>query len=266
VILPPHRHLARYRLGDTVHFGVVSPEGLVRLTDAPWSGGEAAGPVDDPGAVEFLAPCAPSKIVCIGLNYVEHVRESLSVVGEVKTPPSEPLFFLKPPSSAIGSGMAIVHPAGVTRLDPEGEVAVVIGRRAHRVPEAEALAHIAGVTAFNDVSARNHQLTDGQWTRAKGFDTFAPFGPVIALGLSPLDLAFALRVNGQLRQQARTSQMHFGIARLIAHVSRVMTLEPGDVIATGTPAGIAPIVPGDRVEVEVEGVGVLVNTVVAEQP
>ncbi len=264
--LPAHPKLARYRVADAVHHGVRAPEGWVRLSAAPWHGGEPSGPVDEPNAVQLLAPCVPSKIVCIGLNYLEHVQESLTFTGKVKEPPAEPLFFLKPPSAAIGTGAVIVHPAGVTRLDPEGEVAIVIGRRAHRVAESEALEHVAGVTAFNDVSARNHQQTDGQWTRAKGFDTFAPFGPVITLGLSPLDLGFCLRVNGQIRQQARTSQMHFGIARLIAHVSRVMTLEPGDVIATGTPAGIAPIVPGDRVEVEVEGVGVLVNTVEAERP
>jgi 2-keto-4-pentenoate hydratase/2-oxohepta-3-ene-1,7-dioic acid hydratase in catechol pathway len=259
-----HRHLARYALGDTVHHGLVTPDGLLRLSAAPWAGGEPTGDRDPAAAVRMLAPCAPSKIVCIGLNYLEHVKESLTVTSAAKVPPHEPLFFLKPPSAATGSGAPIVYPRGVTRLDPEGEVAVVIGRRARHVAESEALACIAGVTAFNDVSARNFQQSDGQWTRAKGFDGFAPFGPVIALGLSPLDLAFSLRVNGETRQQARTSQMHFGIARLIAHVSGVMTLEPGDVIATGTPAGIAPVAPGDRVEVEVEGVGVLVNTIVSE--
>jgi len=149
----------------------------------------------------------------------------------------------------------------VTRMDPEGEMALVIGRRARRVPERDALACVAGVTCFNDVSARNYQKSDGQWARAKGFDTFAPFGPVIALGLSPLDLALELRVNGETRQRARTSGMHFSPAFLVHFISRIMTLEPGDVIATGTPAGIAPIVVGDRVEVELEGVGVLVNVV-----
>ena len=146
---------------------------------------------------------------------------------------------------------------------PEGEVALVIGRTAKDVSEADALSHVAGVTAFNDVSARDWQRRDGQWARAKGSDTFAPFGPCIALGLDPRDLALELAVNGTVRQRARTSQLHFGPAFLVSWLSRFVTLEPGDVIATGTPAGIAPIEPGDRVTVTVEGVGTLVNTVVA---
>jgi 2-keto-4-pentenoate hydratase/2-oxohepta-3-ene-1,7-dioic acid hydratase in catechol pathway len=235
---------------------------LQRWSAAPWAGGIATGVEDDASAVEWLPPCEPSKIVCVGLNYVEHVKESLTVAPEHREVPPEPLLFLKPPSAALGHGGEIRHPAGVTRMDPEGELALVIGKRASHVSEADALAHVAGVTCFNDVSARNYQKSDGQWARAKGFDTFAPFGPVIALGLSPLDLALELRVNGEARQRARTSGMHFGPAFLVHHISRIMTLEPGDVIATGTPAGIAPIVAGDLVEVEIEGVGTLANRVV----
>jgi len=179
-------------------------------------------------------------------------------------PPAEPMFFFKPPSAALAPGAAIVKPGGLTRLDPEGEMALVIGRRAHRVSEAAALDHVAGVTAFNDVSARDWQKSDSQWSRAKGSDTFAPFGPCIALGLDPRDLALELAVNGNVRQRARTSEMHFGPAFLVHYVSRFVTLEPGDVIATGTPAGIAPIEPGDVVAVTVEGVGSLVNPVAAE--
>jgi 2-keto-4-pentenoate hydratase/2-oxohepta-3-ene-1,7-dioic acid hydratase in catechol pathway len=164
----------------------------------------------------------------------------------------------------LAPGAAIVRPVGVERLDPEGEMALVLGRRAHKVSEAEALAYVAGVTCFNDVSARDWQKKDGQWSRAKGSDTFAPFGPCIALGLDPCDLELETRVNGERRQHARTSAMHFGPAFVVSHVSRFVTLEPGDVIATGTPAGIAPILPGDVVEVTVEGVGTLVNPVVAE--
>jgi 2-keto-4-pentenoate hydratase/2-oxohepta-3-ene-1,7-dioic acid hydratase in catechol pathway len=155
----------------------------------------------------------------------------------------------------------IRYPPGVTRLDPEAEMAVVIGRRARAVTRAEAHDVIAGVTAFNDVSARNYQRTDGQWARAKGFDTFAPFGPVIATGLSPGQLAVTCRVNGGERQRGSTAELLVPVDELIRHISAIMTLEPGDVIATGTPAGVAPVEPGDVIEVEVEGVGVLVNRV-----
>jgi 2-keto-4-pentenoate hydratase/2-oxohepta-3-ene-1,7-dioic acid hydratase in catechol pathway len=243
------------------HYGLWDGARVRRLSAAPWAGGEESGEVDDAAALEWLPPCEPTKIVCVGLNYVEHVRESLTVAPEHREVPAEPLLFLKPPSAALGSGATIRYPRGVTRLDPEGELAVVIGRRARGVTESDALAHVAGLTCFNDVSARNYQKSDGQWARAKGFDTFAPFGPCIALGADPSDRALELRVNGEARQRARTSGMHFKVPLLVSHISRIMTLEPGDVIATGTPAGIAPIVPGDRVEVEIEGVGVLVNTV-----
>lgn len=232
------------------------------MSGPPWQGGTLVG-MHDAANCPRLVPCEPSKIICIGLNYIEHVQESLTVAPGTGTPPPEPLFFFKPPSAALASGGAIVRPAGIERLDPEGEMAMVIGRRAHRVRESEALSHVAGVTAFNDVSARDWQKRDGQWSRAKGSDTFAPFGPCIALGLDPRDLALELTVNGETRQRARTSQMHFGPAFLISWLSHFVTLEPGDVIATGTPAGIAPIVPGDVVSVIVEGVGTLVNTVVA---
>lgn len=257
----PPRLLARYRLDGSHHYGYEEGSRFLRLSAAPWLGGVATGLVDDPARCDRLAPCEPTKIVCVGLNYVEHVRESLTVLPGTQEPPREPLLFLKPPSSVLAPGGTIRYPAGVTRLDPEGEMALVIGRRASAVAERDALAHVAGVTALNDVSARNWQKADRQWTRAKGHDTFAPFGPVIALGLSPLDLGFELRVNGDRRQAARTSAMHFGPAFLVAWISRHLALEPGDVIATGTPAGIAPLEPGDRVELELEGVGVLVNTV-----
>ncbi len=258
----PPALLARYRARDEVHHGLLEGSRLRRLGAPPWAGGAPTGDLDEVSGVAWLPPCVPTKIVCVGLNYVEHVRESLTVTPEHREVPPEPLLFLKPPSAALATGGSIRLPEGVTRMDPEGEMALVIGRRASHVPESEALRYVAGVTAFNDVSARNYQKTDGQWARAKGFDTFAPFGPVIALGVSPDDLALELRVNGEVRQRARTSAMHYRPAFLVAHISRIMTLEPGDVIATGTPAGIAPIVPGDLVEVELEGVGVLANRVV----
>jgi 2-keto-4-pentenoate hydratase/2-oxohepta-3-ene-1,7-dioic acid hydratase in catechol pathway len=257
----PHRLLARYRAEGAVHYGFEEGGRLLRLSAAPWQGGVPTGDEDESARVERLAPCEPTKIVCVGLNYVEHVRESLTVMPGTAEPPKDPLLFLKPASSVLAPGGTIRYPAGVERLDPEGEMALVIGRRASAVSEANGLDCVAGVTAFNDVSARNWQKGDGQWARAKGHDTFAPFGPVVAMGLSPLDLALELRVNGGVRQKVRTSGMHFGPAFLVSWISRHFTLEPGDVIATGTPAGIAPLEPGDRIEVELEGVGVLVNTV-----
>ena len=262
----PAERLVRYLVDGRLQHGLERADHLARLAGPPWDGGRATGERDDL-ACPRLAPCAPGKIVCIGLNYVEHVKESLTVARTLSggaEPPAEPLFFFKPPSAALAPGGAIVKPRGLARLDPEGEMALVIGRRAHRVSEAAALAHVAGVTAFNDVSARDWQKSDSQWSRAKGSDTFAPFGPCIALGLDPRDLALELAVNGTVRQRARTSEMHFGPAFLVHYVSRYVTLEPGDVIATGTPSGIAPIEPGDMVAITVEGVGTLVNPVVAE--
>jgi 2-keto-4-pentenoate hydratase/2-oxohepta-3-ene-1,7-dioic acid hydratase in catechol pathway len=212
--------------------------------------------------VRLEAPVRPGKIVCVGLNYRAHIAESLSV-SPGAAPPSEPLLFLKPPSAVLDPEDAIRYPPGVTRLDPEAELAVVIGRRARRVRREDAIEHIAGLTAFNDVSARNLQKQDGQWTRAKGFDTFAPLGPWITMGLSSERLDVTCRVNGETRQHGNTADLTFPVDLLVSFISHVMTLDPGDVIATGTPAGIAPIQIGDRVEVEVEGIGVLRNPVAA---
>lgn len=253
---------ARYESGGAVHHGRLADGVLVRLSDAPWLGGIETGERDALAAVRLLAPCVPTKLVCVGLNYRAHIAESQSVVPGAE-PPREPMLFLKPPSAVIGPGEAIRYPAGVTRLDPEGELAVVIGRRARAVPRERALEHVAGFTCFNDVSARNYQRSDGQWARAKGFDTFAPLGPWIATGLDPAALTLECRVNGAVRQRAATRDLLFAVDELLAHISGIMTLEPGDVIATGTPAGVAPIEPGDRVEVEIGGIGVLANPVAA---
>jgi 2-keto-4-pentenoate hydratase/2-oxohepta-3-ene-1,7-dioic acid hydratase in catechol pathway len=200
----------------------------------------------------------PSKIVCVGRNYVEHARE---LGNEV---PAAPLIFFKPPSSLIASGEPIVLPPESSRVEHEGEIAVVIGRRARRVAEADAWEYVAGVAPLNDVTARDLQKTDGQWTRAKGFDTFCPLGEMVALESVDRDaLEVVCRVNGQVRQHGRVGDMAFSIPALIAYVSGVMTLEPGDVIATGTPAGVGPLAPGDVVEVEIPGVGKISNPVEA---
>jgi 2-keto-4-pentenoate hydratase/2-oxohepta-3-ene-1,7-dioic acid hydratase in catechol pathway len=255
--------IARIRFGDRASYARRHLDSFELLDAAPWAGGRPTGERRSASDVTLLPPSEPTKIVCVGLNYRAHVAESTTLVpggGEV---PSEPLIFLKPPSAIIPSGASIRYPAGVTRLDPEAELAVVIGRRARAVPERDALACVAGFSCFNDVSARNYQRQDGQWTRAKGFDTFAPFGPHLAVGLDAGAIQVECRVNGERRQAANTRDLLFAVPILIAHISRIMTLEPGDVIATGTPAGVAPVNPGDRIEVEVEGIGVLVNSVEA---
>lgn len=205
-----------------------------------------------------LTPCRPGKIVGIGLNYRDHARE------RGKPIPAEPLLFLKPSSAALPHGRPIVLPAGAGRVDHEAELAVVVGREARRLPVDDAAQAILGYTCFNDITAREVQHRDVQYTRAKGFDTFAPFGPWIETDLDPSDLAVTGSVNGTVRQSSRTRELIFPPAFLVAFASRVMTLFPGDLIATGTPAGIGPLVPGDTVEVTIEGIGTLSNPVRGE--
>ncbi len=259
---PAIQHIARYRVDGETHHGRREAGGYARLTAPPWLGGRETGAIDARERVGLLPPVAPTKIVCVGLNYRAHIAESATLVAGANAP-EEPLLFLKPASAVIASGEAIVYPRGVTRMDPEAELGVVIGRRARAVTESEAMACVAGLTCFNDVSARNYQRQDGQWTRAKGFDTFAPIGPWVAVGLSPDRLQITCRVNGVSRQGGNTADLLFPVPALIRFISSIMTLEPGDVIATGTPAGVAPVEVGDRIEVEIEGVGVLENRVEA---
>ena len=204
------------------------------------------------------APPRPSKIVGVGRNYRDHAAELGNAV-----PDAEPLLFLKAPSSLVVDGSDIVLPPESARVDYEGELALVIGRRVKSWPQERWLDALAGVCCANDVSARDLQKRDGQFARAKSFDTFCPVGPAIAVGVDPSDLAIETRVNGEVRQSSRTSQMVFSPAFLVAYISRMMTLLPGDLILTGTPAGVGPLSPGDRVEVEIEGVGVLANPVAA---
>jgi 2-keto-4-pentenoate hydratase/2-oxohepta-3-ene-1,7-dioic acid hydratase in catechol pathway len=200
----------------------------------------------------------PSKIICVGRNYVEHARE---LGNEV---PERPLLFLKPPSAIIHDGEPIRLPAESERVEHEAEIAVIIGRRASRVPVSEAMGYVSGYAPLNDVTARDLQKTDGQWTRAKGFDTFCPLGDVVpAEGIDPQSLEVIGRVNGEVRQKGHTSQMAFSIPEIVSYISHIMTLEEGDVIATGTPAGVGPLAPGDVVEVEITGLGVLRNPVVS---
>jgi 2-keto-4-pentenoate hydratase/2-oxohepta-3-ene-1,7-dioic acid hydratase in catechol pathway len=209
--------------------------------------------------VRVLAPVAPSKIVCIGLNYTDHAAE----LG--KTLPAEPLMFLKPPTAVIGPGDPIRLPPGVGRVHHEAELGIVIGRRAHRVPKARALDVVLGFTCVNDVTARDLQNKDVQYTRSKGFDTFAPIGPCVAIDRRDRPRRVEGRVNGQLRQASDTGHLIFSLAELIEFVTFVMTLEPGDILSTGTPAGVGPLVGGDTVAVTVEDVGELRNPVSVEE-
>jgi 2-keto-4-pentenoate hydratase/2-oxohepta-3-ene-1,7-dioic acid hydratase in catechol pathway len=254
--------IVRYLVDGVPRIGRLDGDALRRMSAPPWEGGAETGEHDVLGSVRLLPPVVPTKIVCVGLNYRAHIAESATVLPDAETP-REPLIFFKPPSAVVAHGQAIVYPPSVTRLDPEGELAVVIGRRARHVRAGTALDHVAGLTCFDDVSARNHQRADGQWTRAKGFDTFAPLGPWVALGLDPAALEVECRVNGVRRQHGRTADLLFAVPALVSFISSIMTLEPGDVIATGTPAGVAPVVPGDLVEVEIPGIGTLANRVEA---
>jgi 2-keto-4-pentenoate hydratase/2-oxohepta-3-ene-1,7-dioic acid hydratase in catechol pathway len=201
---------------------------------------------------------APGKIICVGRNYRAHAAELANAV------PDEPLLFFKPPTAIIAAGAPIVRPRGWERVDFEGELGVIIGRRCRRVTRETALDYVFGYTIVNDVTVRDLQKKDGQWTRAKGFDSFCPVGPVIATDVDPAALRVVTRVDGVVKQDAPTSDMIFDVATIIAVAARVMTLEPGDLIATGTPAGVGPIVAGNVVEIEIAGIGTLSNPVVDE--
>jgi 2-keto-4-pentenoate hydratase/2-oxohepta-3-ene-1,7-dioic acid hydratase in catechol pathway len=206
-------------------------------------------------AVRLLAPIAPSKIIGIGLNYRAHAAESKKPV------PTSPLYFFKPTTAIISPGDSIVYPAQSQMVHHEGELVAVIGKRARRVSEDEALGYVLGYTCGNDVTARDIQNAEGHNSHAKSFDTFFPTGPAIVTGLDPNDLRLVARVNGQVRQDTRTSDMVFTVAQLVSYLSQIMTLLPGDVISTGTPSGVSAIFPGDVVEVDIEGIGVLKNPV-----
>lgn len=250
-----------YRLsGDGSAFYAVERAGEL-LRAIPTSGSILSGyttgePV--PGGLsgaQLLPPVSPSKLVCLGLNYRDHARE----MG--KPLPEEPMLFMKPSTAVIGPGAPVMLPPGVGRVDYEGELGIVIGRRAHRVSKAEAWSYVFGLICVNDVTARDLQTKDVQYTRAKGFDTFAPIGPAIAVGAGPEPRAVETWVNGTRRQRSDTSQLICGLEGLIEFISFVMTLEPGDIISSGTPSGVGPLKHGDSVTVKVEGIGELTNPV-----
>ncbi|MDH3426342.1 MAG: fumarylacetoacetate hydrolase family protein [Acidimicrobiia bacterium] len=243
---------------DDITYGAVEPEGIRLHKGSPlvaWEPTESVVPFTE---ARLLSPVFPTKIVAVGRNYLAHAEERGASL------PEEPLLFLKPATAVIGPGDTIRYPADSKEVHHEGELAVVIGKVARHVPIEDASQYILGYTAANDVTARDLQRSDGQWTRAKGFDTFCPLGPAVETEFDPLEgHPVICRVNGDVRQSATTSDLVFGVAELVAYISRVMTMLPGDVILTGTPEGVGPIKPGDTVEVEIEGIGLLSNPVAA---
>jgi 2-keto-4-pentenoate hydratase/2-oxohepta-3-ene-1,7-dioic acid hydratase in catechol pathway len=257
--------IVRFASPQGMSFGVLDGDGQVaQIEGHPFGQISFTGTRFAQADIRLLSPILPSKVVGIGKNYAEHVAEMNT--GDA---PKEPLMFLKPSTSVIGPGDAIRIPPGSTNVHHEVELAVVIGARgARNVTPEQAMASVFGYTIGNDVTERDYQRNDGQWTRAKGFDSFCPLGPWIetdlpGLGLDPADLEISCTVDGEKRQQGRTSQLIFGIPTLISHISQVMTLLPGDVILTGTPAGVGPIRPGQRVDCTIEGLGTLTNGVAA---
>ena len=249
--------IARVQHGEAISFAVIEGDEAAEIDGSPVGAIRFTGNRVPLSEARLLAPVLPSKIVAVGRNYAEHAAE----LGNEM--PTEPLLFLKPSTSVVGDGDPIRRPAAVERVDHEAELAVVVRGLVRNADEETAARAILGYTCGNDVSARDYQKSDGQWTRAKGFDSFCPLGPWIETDLDPVGLRIQARVNGEARQDSNTKLLTFTPAFLVSYISKIMTLLPGDVIMTGTPAGVGPIVAGDEVEVEIDGIGVLRNPVVS---
>lgn len=248
--------IARFSHNDAIKYGIVDETDLVVLAGDPmFAGFETTGERVPLADAALLAPVIPrSKVVCVGLNYVDHASE---VSMEA---PAEPLLFIKPNTAVVGPGDAIVRPRQSQQTEFEGELAVVIGRIAKNVTAENALDYVFGYTIGNDISARDLQFSDGQWARAKGFDTFCPLGPAIETDFDPEKARLTTSLNGDIKQDAPLSDMIFSVAEIVAYASEAFTLLPGDVILTGTPAGVGPFVAGDKIEVAISGLGTLRNT------
>jgi len=249
--------IARYLHRGHIRFGVLEDGLLQEIERTPFTGIRKAGRSCRLEEVELLPPVFPQKIIAVGLNYRDHAEELGMPI------PEEPVLFMKPPSALLAHGGEIIYPPMSRRVDYEAELVLVCGRECRNVSVDEASACILGYTCGNDVTARDLQARDGQWTRAKSFDTFCPLGPWIETDVDPMAVTVELRLNGEVRQSSPASNMIFSPAELLSFVSRIMTLYPGDVIMTGTPPGVGEMFPGDLVEVAVEGIGVLRNRVVA---
>jgi len=255
------QRFVRYAAGGAFHYGVLEGDTVRHATGDPFIGGlvpgEAVGAMAD---VTLLPPVQPGKIIAIGLNYQSHITADAPGTA----PPTAPISFLKPGSSLVGNGVPIQLPPEMHNVEYEAEFAFVIAKRARYVKEADAYDYVLGLTCANDVSARDVQFSDNQWMRAKGFDTFTPLGPCVAVGLRAEGLKLTGQLNGDARQEASTDDLIFSVPFLVQFLSRFMTLEPGDVVLTGTPAGVGKLQPGDRYTVTLEGVGTLTNPCVAE--
>ncbi len=249
--------IVRFRHGDDVAFGVVEGDEIAQIASHPFGDLVFTGVRHPRSQVRLLAPVLPSKVVAIGRNYADHATEMGNQV------PERPLIFLKPSTAVIGPDDAISYPPSSDRVDYEGELAVVIGRLCRDVPEQRALDVVLGYTCANDVTARDQQRSDGQWSRAKGYDTFCPLGPWIETTLDPDAVEVTTTLNGEVKQHEKSSLIVHKVPALIAYISAVMTLLPGDVILTGTPAGVGPMQVGDEVSVTVDAIGTLTNRVVA---
>jgi len=256
--------IVRFTSGDRPKYGILDGDSVRSLHTSPFARSRSTNyqPDFDGGIyrldeTKFLAPCIPSKLICLGVNYRSHAIETGLAI------PAVPLIFLKPPTAVIGPEDKIVLPRlEKRRVDYEAELGVVIGRRTKEITRERARECVLGYTCFNDVSERYAQKSDGQWTRCKGYDTFAPIGPWIETEVDPDDLKVESYLNGEVRQSARTSDLIFGIAELVSFISGIMTLLPGDVIATGTPSGIGKMHPGDVIEIKIEKIGTLKNYVI----
>jgi len=250
--------IVRYQDEAAIKWGVIEENMIRRMEGDPFGHFHLSSEMKKMEEGSLLSPCLPSKIVALGLNYRDHAEE---VKMEL---PTEPLIFLKPSTSVIGPGEPIVYPKMSTRVDYEAELAVVIKKKAKAIPEEAAADYILGYSCLNDVTARDLQHKDGQWAKSKGFDTFAPIGPWIVTDIDPSHLEISSYLNGKRRQHSNTKNLVFGPYRLVSYISRVMTLLSGDVIATGTPSGIGPMAIGDKIDIVIEGIGTLSNTVIAE--
>ena len=247
--------IVRYRFKEAIGHGLLEGEEIQEIQGDVFGEFRVGARIGGLKEVELLAPCLPGKIVAVGLNYRDHAEELKENI------PDEPLLFLKPRTAVIGPGEKIIYPRMSSRVDYEGELGVVIAKISRDVPLESARDHILGYVCFNDVTARDLQRKDSQWTRAKGFDTFAPLGPWIITDLNPHHLKLETFLNGELKQSSNTENLIFTCDRLVSFISQIMTLMPGDLIATGTPSGIGPMKVGDRVDVVIEGIGTLTNFV-----